>query len=100
MGVAGDAAPKNISAGDGSAAAFQRIAGNGHQVGTVAEPLRLHAFQLIDDLNRVFAGQPASNYVFPVHLFTPENVNNDRGPDGLFDPQNGYEQIFKKIWQK
>lgn len=99
-GIAGDAPPKNVSAGDGSEAAFQRIAAKEHQVGTVAEPLRLHAFQLIDDLNRVFAGQPVSDYIFPVHLFTPDNVNEDRGAGGIFDPQNGYEQVFRKIWGK
>jgi ribose transport system substrate-binding protein len=99
-GIAGDAPPKNISAGDGSEAAFQRIAAKEHQVGTVAEPLRLHAFQLIDDLNRVFAGEPVSDYIFPVHLFTPDNVNQDRGAGGIFDPQNGYEQVFRKIWGK
>lgn len=99
-GIAGDAAPRNISAGDGSEAAFQRIADKDHQIGTVAEPLRLHAFQLIDDLNRVFAGEPSSDYIFPVHLFTPENVSKDRGAGGIFDPDNGYEQVFRKIWGK
>lgn len=99
-GIAGDAAPKNISAGDGSESAFQRIKGNSHQIGTVAEPLRLHAFQLVDELNRVFAGEPVTNYVFPVHLFTPQNVDKDRGAGGIFDPANGYEDIYKKIWGK
>lgn len=99
-GIAGDAAPKNISAGDGSESAFQRISANAHQIGTVAEPLRLHAFQLIDELNRVFAGEPVTNYIFPVHLFTPENVDKDRGAGGIFDPQNGYEDIYRKIWGK
>jgi ribose transport system substrate-binding protein len=99
-GIAGDGKPRNISAGDGSESAFQRIQSKEHQIGTVAEPLRLHGFQLIDELNRAFAGVQPSGYSAPVHLFTPENVNSDRGPGGIYDPANGYEQEYRKIWGK
>lgn len=97
-GVPGDGAPKNISAGDGSESAFQRIEGNQYQIGTVAEPLRLHGFQVIDELNRAFAGEQPSGYSVPVHLFTPANVKSDRGPGGIYDPANGYEAVYRKIW--
>ncbi|HEY1943050.1 MAG TPA: substrate-binding domain-containing protein [Roseiarcus sp.] len=97
-GVAGDGKPRNISAGDGSESAFQRIQSDQFQIGTVAEPLRLHGFQTIDELNRAFAGDPPSGYVAPVHLFTPANVKSDRGPGGIYDPSNGYEQVYRKIW--
>jgi ribose transport system substrate-binding protein len=99
-GLAGDGTPHNISAGDGSESAFQRIANKQYQVATVAEPLRAQAFQLIDELNRAFAGQPPSGYSSPVHLFTAANVNEDRGPGGIYDPHNGYEAAYRKIWQK
>ncbi len=99
-GLPGDGAPKNISAGDGSESAFERIGSKQYQLGTVAEPLRLHAFQLVDELNRAFAGEAPSGYSFPVHLFTPDNVDKDRGAGGIFDPANGYEDIYKKIWGK
>lgn len=97
-GIDGSGKPRNISAGDGSESAFQRIDSNQFQMGTVAEPLRLHGFQLIDELNRAFSGQKASGYSAPVHLFTPENVKSDRGPGGIYDPANSYEQHYKAIW--
>ncbi len=99
-GIAGDGLPKNISAGDGSEAAFQRIETDQYQIGTVAEPLRLHGFQVIDELNRAFAGEASSGYSAPVHLFTPANVKSDRGPGGIYDPANGYETEYRKIWNK
>jgi ribose transport system substrate-binding protein len=99
-GIAGNGKPRNISAGDGSESAFQRIQADEYQVGTVAEPLRLHGFQVIDELNRAFAGVAPSGYVTPVHLFTPSNVKSDRGPGGIYDPANGYEQAYRKIWGK
>jgi ribose transport system substrate-binding protein len=99
-GIAGDGLPKNISAGDGSESAFQRISANQYQIGTVAEPLRLHGFQVIDELNRAFAGEQPSGYTAPVHLFTPANVKSDRGPGGIYDPANGYEEAYRKIWGK
>jgi ribose transport system substrate-binding protein len=99
-GIAGDGLPKNISAGDGSESAFQRISANQYQIGTVAEPLRLHGFQVIDELNRAFAGEQPSGYTAPVHLFTPANVKSDRGPGGIYDPATGYEAAYRKVWGK
>jgi ribose transport system substrate-binding protein len=99
-GVPGGGPPQNISSGDGSESAFQRIETGQYQVGTVAEPLRLHGFQCIDELNRAFAGQAPSGYLVPVHLFTPQNVKFDRGKGGIYDPSNGYEQVYRKIWNK
>ena len=51
--------PRQISAGDGSVPAFQRIRDGQYQVATVAEPLYLHGWQTIDELNRAFAGEGA-----------------------------------------
>ncbi len=67
--------PRNISAGDGSVAAFQRIRDGQYQVATVAEPLYLHGWECIDELNRAFAGQPPSGYVAPPHLFIKANID-------------------------
>src|SRR5262249_17818204 len=44
--------PRQISAGDGSVPAFQRIRQGHYQIATVAEPLHLHGWQCIDELNR------------------------------------------------
>jgi ribose transport system substrate-binding protein len=90
--------PRQISAGDGSVPAFQRIRDKRYQIATVAEPLHLHGWQCIDELNRAFAGQPPSTYVAPVHLFTSANIDKDGGAQNIFDPGNGYKDEYRKIW--
>ena len=89
-----------LSAGDGSAAAFLRIQAGTFQTGTVAEPLNLHGWQLVDELNRLLAHQPVTGYVFPVHLVTAENIAFDGGPQMQYDPDNGYRSIYRRIWQR
>lgn len=97
-GIAGDGDPQNISAGDGSEAAYQRIRAKDHQAATVPEPLAMQGWQLVDELNRAFAGQKWSGYVPGVHLVTPVNIAFDGGPKNVFDPDNGYRDAYKKIW--
>ncbi len=97
-GKAGTDTPKNISAGDGSESAFQRIRTKQYQVATVPEPLHEQGWQLVDELNRAFAKQPWSGYVSNIHLVTPDNIAFDGGPDNVFDPDNGYRDVYKKIW--
>lgn len=89
-----------MSAGDGSTAAFLRIRARTFQTGTVAEPLNLHGWQLVDELNRLLAGWPVSGYVVPVHLVSAENIGFDGGPQFRYDPDNGYRDIYKKIWKR
>jgi len=97
-GIAGDGEPTNISAGDGSEAAFQRIRDKQYQAATVAEPLRLQGWQVVDEINRALAGEKDSGYVAPPHLFTPDNIEFDGGPNNIYDPNNDYTGIYKKIW--
>jgi ribose transport system substrate-binding protein len=99
-GISGDGYPRNISAGDGSQSAFARIRDKQYQIGTVADPLYLQGWQAMDELNRAFAGQPPSGFVNPVHLFVYANIDGDGGKNGLFDPENGYRDIYRKIWGK
>lgn len=99
-GIAGDGVPHAISAGDGSGPAFQRIRSGEYQIATVAEPLRLHGWQEVDELNRAFAGSPPSGFVAPPHLFIKSNIDKDGGPKDIYDPQNGYEKIYRQIWGK
>jgi ribose transport system substrate-binding protein len=99
-GISGDGYPRAISAGDGSEPAFQRIKAHEYQVATVAEPLRLHGWQEVDELNRAFAGEKPSGFVAPPHLFIASNVDKDGGPQNIYDPQNGYQQAYRKIWGK
>ena len=82
-GIAGDAAPKAVAAGDGSESAYQRIRNSQYQAVTVAEPLNLQGWQLVDELNRAMQGAEWSG-----------------GDNNIFDPGNGYRDQYAKIWGK
>ena len=90
--------PRQISSGDGSVTAFQRIRQHRYQIGTVAEPLHLQGWMCIDELNRAFARQPPSGFVPPPHLFIASNLDRDGGPNNVYEPENGYKDIYRKIW--
>lgn len=86
--------PKSVAAGDGDAAEFQRIRNGDYQAATVAEPLFLQGWQLVDELNRALAGQPASSFIAKPGLVTKVNA-----PAGdVFDPASGYRDVYAKIW--
>nr|WP_240655715.1 substrate-binding domain-containing protein [Paraburkholderia phosphatilytica] len=89
-----------LSAGDGSAAAFLRIEAGTFQTGTVADPLNMQGWQLIDELNRLLAHQPVTGYVAPVHLVDSANIAFDGGPEGRYDPDNGYRNVYRSIWKR
>ena len=89
-----------LSAGDGSPAAFMRIQAGTFQTATVAEPLNLHGWQLVDELNRLLANRPVSGYITPVHLVIPKNVMYDGGQRLQYDPDNGYRDIYRRIWKR
>jgi ribose transport system substrate-binding protein len=97
-GVA-DGAISLLSAGDGSAAAFMRIRAGTYQTGTVAEPLNMQGWQVVDELNRLMAGQPVSGFVAPVHLVSAHNIASDGGSRLVYDPENGYREIYLRIWK-
>jgi ribose transport system substrate-binding protein len=97
---AADGYPRQISSGDGSVTAFQRIRQRRYQIATVAEPLRLQGWMCIDELNRAFAGQPPSGFVPPPHLFIASNLDRDGGQNNVYEPENGYKDIYKKVWGK
>lgn len=98
-GVAGSANPKAGSAGDGSEAAFQRIRANEYQAVTVAEPLNLQGWQLVDELNRAVSGEACSGYITSPALVTQDGLKAV-GDSNQFDPQNGYRDAYAKIWGK
>jgi ABC-type sugar transport system substrate-binding protein len=88
--------PHNVGAGDGSPDEYQRISAGQFQSVTVPEPLTMQGWQIVDEFNRAFAGQAASGYVPVVHLVTKANA----GTSTVWDPQNGYQMEYKKIWGK
>jgi ribose transport system substrate-binding protein len=90
----------NISAGDGSESAYQRVRTKQYQYATIPEPINLQGWQLVDEINRAIAGDKESGYKIPVHIVVPTNVNFDGGKKNLFDPENGYRDQYKKVWGK
>ena len=96
-GSPGGGPPVNISGGDGSKAAFERIRGDNYQFATDAEPLSLHGWQLIDEANRALAGVEWSGYVAPTDLVTKDNIGSNGGPNNVYDPDKGYLDVYKKI---
>ncbi|MBW4708370.1 substrate-binding domain-containing protein [Roseobacter sp. YSTF-M11] len=99
-GLGGDQKPLAVAAGDGSESAYQRIRSNQYQAVTVAEPLNLQGWQLVDELNRAIQGEACSGYTSPLHVVTQDNVAFDGGENNIFDPGNGYREEYKKIWGK
>ena len=94
-----DGPPQNISGGDGSESAYQRIRTGQYQVATVPEPLTMQGWQLVDELNRAFAGEQPSGYFAPVHLVVQDNIAFDGGDKNIYDPDNGYRDAYRKIWK-
>lgn len=57
---------------------------------------------LVDELNRLFAGQPVSGFVAPVHLVTPANIDAGAAQGGsrlVYDPVNDYRGAYRRIWK-
>jgi ribose transport system substrate-binding protein len=88
--------PFAIGAGDGDASDFERIRTADHQTASVAEPLYLQGWQIVDELNRARAGQPPSGYVAPLRLITRADVP----PGAVFDPPSGYRARYRRIWDR
>lgn len=98
MGLAAKHWPKGIAAGDGSLAAYQRIREGLAQQITIAEPLNLQGWQIIDEMNRAFHNDSWSAYQTPLHLVTAENIDFDGGKEYRFEPDNHYREKYLKIW--
>ncbi len=97
-GIPGDGSPKAGSAGDGSEAAFQRIRAEQFQAITVAEPLNLQGWQLVDELNRAIQGEACSGYVTSPALVTTEGLAK-LGDSNAFDPDVAYREAYTAIWK-
>ncbi len=97
-GLAPEAGPQAGSAGDGSEAAFQRIRSGGYQAITVAEPLNLQGWQLVDELNRAMNGEACSGYITSPALVTQEALAK-LGDSNAFDPDVPYRAAYTEIWK-
>ncbi|MFK7745587.1 MAG: substrate-binding domain-containing protein [Roseobacter sp.] len=96
-GLGPDQGPLSGSAGDGSEAAFQRIRSGGYQAITVAEPLNLQGWQLVDELNRAIQGEACSSYITSPALVTRAGLEK-LGDVNAFDPDIPYRDAYSAIW--
>ena len=69
-----------------------------YQAVTVAEPLNLQGWQLVDELNRAIQGEACSGYITAPALVTEEGLA--RCDSNTFDPNNGYREAYAAIWGK
>ena len=97
-GIDASSGPQAGSAGDGSEAAFQRIRTGNYQKITVAEPLNLQGWQLVDELNRAIQGEACSGYITSPALVTEEGLAKIEG--NAFDPDTPYREAYSAIWGK
>lgn len=98
-GIPSAEGPQAGSAGDGSEAAFQRIRVDNYQKITVAEPLNLQGWQLVDELNRAIQGEACSGYITSPALVTQEGLSK-LGDSNQFDPDSPYRDAYATIWGK
>jgi ribose transport system substrate-binding protein len=91
--------PKNISAGDGSPSSLLRMKYQSFQYASVVEPLLMQGWQLIDELNRIFAGSKPSGYINPPYVVTQQNVKAVLNERGFFEPDNHYREVYLQSWQ-
>ncbi len=98
-GISSEDGPQAGSAGDGSEAAFQRIRSGNYQTITVAEPLNLQGWQLVDELNRAMQGEACSGYITSPALVTEEGLAM-LGDTNQFDPDSPYREAYAKLWGK
>ncbi len=98
-GISAADGPQAGSAGDGSEAAFQRIRTGNYQTITVAEPLNLQGWQLVDELNRAIQGESCSGYITSPALVTQEGLAK-MGDSNAFDPDSPYREAYTAIWRQ
>jgi ribose transport system substrate-binding protein len=88
--------PHAVAAGDGDAAEFDRIRTGQYQVASVAEPLYLQGWQLVDEINRALAGAGPSSYVPEPGLVKFDTVPKT---GDVWDPDAAYRATYKRLWQ-
>jgi len=92
--------PINISAGDGSTSALLRMKYKSFQYASVVEPLLMHGWQLVDEMQRSLMGVSPSGYVNPPYIVTQENATKVLDYRGFFEPERPYRQIYVQRWRK
>ncbi|MGD1715182.1 hypothetical protein [Dapis sp. BLCC M172] len=92
--------PLNISAGDGSISALLRMKHKSYQYASVAEPLLMHGWQLVDEIHRNLMGVPPSGYVNQPYVVTQKNAASVVNSRGFFEPDRPYRQLYQERWRE
>ena len=88
----------NISAGDGSSKAINRILNDpSQQMATIAEPLNIQGWQIADELNRAFSNKSPSGFVTKPILVTTDFLKKLNGAN--IESNINYEQGYLDIWK-
>jgi ribose transport system substrate-binding protein len=86
-----------VAAGDGSLEAIARVGAlKSPQLVTVAEPLQTQGWQLADELNRAFAGEPASGYETELLVISKKYVEGLKSDD--IEEHLPYQSTYLNIW--
>lgn len=93
-------APLNISAGDGSTSALLRMKYQSYQYASVAEPLLMHGWQLVDEIYRNLMGDSPSGYVNQPYIVTQKNAASVINSRGFFEPDRPYRELYQERWSE
>lgn len=91
--------PISISGGDGSKEAFERIQNDTHQKVTIAEPLLLQGWQIVDEINRALSGESWSGFCTESCAITNNNIVTNVSIDEFYDPANKYRDHYLQYWK-
>jgi ribose transport system substrate-binding protein len=86
-----------IGAGDGSLEAINRVSSvKSQQLVTIAEPLQTQGWQMADEMNRAFAGEPPSGYKTEILIISKKYM--DELKTGNIEENIPYRETYTKIW--
>jgi ribose transport system substrate-binding protein len=88
-----------LGAADGTPQAYQRVRDGDYQHITIPEPIEMHSWQAIAELNRAIHSEPPTTFVQPVYVVTSANIGAEGGPDNTFTPSNNFKDHYLKIWR-
>lgn len=81
--------------GNADGNALESVASGGYQTATGGIGLEWGSFGLLDNLNRLFAGEDPVEQNVPVKLFTSDNVPDERIWEGDVD----FREAYRAIWE-
>jgi len=95
-GLAGPDAKSFMVASNGDGPNLEIIKADGYVKATVAVSFEQEAYALIDNLNRILAGQKPTEEVVPVRLFDKNNVSEAQ--NGAWSGDVDYRAAYLKAW--